>query len=238
MPLLLLALGCLVPPGGKALDSAAGVQPDPVVGTFVLLDALSGSPRTDVTLTSSYGEVVGTDDGQGAVQLLPGGFLVTASADDARDHRLVGVAGDADFTLMSFMSNRTLTGQVMGLLARAADPAKGFLVVGLDHPDLSPAVGAAVEIDAAHDVAFVLGTTGPREGTEITSGVGGFVTFANVAPGPVAVTVTPPEGETCAVYPALAEGVAGVDVVADTVTVLTLHCDVPAAVDTASVDPG
>jgi hypothetical protein len=237
MPLILLALGCLVPPGAELKDTGQPVQPDPVAGTFVMLDALSGDPRTDVTLTSSYGEVVETPDGEGTVQLLPGGFLVTASADDARDHRLVGVAGDEDFTLLSYMSNRTLTGQVMGLLARAADPAKGFLVVGLDHPDLSPAVGASVEIDAAYDVGFVLGTTGPREGTEITSGAGGFVTFANVAPGPVVVDVTPPEGEVCAVFPALAEGVAGVDVVADTVTVLTLHCDVPEVEgDTAAVE--
>lgn len=225
MPLLLLALGCLVPPGAPLDETGAPVQPDPVAGTFVMMDALSGDARADVTLTSSYGEVVDTEDGEGTVQLLPGAFLVTASADDARDHRVVGVAGDEDFVLMSFMSNRTLTGQVMGLMARAADPAKGFLVVGLDHPDLSPAVGASVEIDAAYDVAFVLGSTGPREGAEITSGVGGFVTFANVSPGPVIVDVTPPEGQVCAVFPALAEGVPGVDVLADTVTVLTLHCD-------------
>lgn len=228
MSILLLAFACAVPPGAVLEDSAMPVEPEPVSGTFVMLDALSGDPRTDVTLTSMYEEVVDTEEGEGTVQLLAGGFVVTASADDARDHRLVGVAGDEDFTLLSYMSNRTLTGQVMGMLARAADPAKAFLVVGVDHPDLSPAVGASVEIDAPYDIAFVLGSTGPREGQEITSSVGGFVTFANVTPGPVVVTVTPPEGEACAVFPALEPGTPGVDVLADTVTVLTLHCDVPA----------
>jgi hypothetical protein len=166
MSILLLAFACAVPPGAVLEDSAMPVEPEPVSGTFVMLDALSGDPRTDVTLTSMYEEVVDTEEGEGTVQLLAGGFVVTASADDARDHRLVGVAGDEDFTLLSYMSNRTLTGQVMGMLARAADPAKAFLVVGVDHPDLSPAVGASVEIDAPYDIAFVLGSTGPREGQE------------------------------------------------------------------------
>jgi len=237
MSLLLLALACAVPPGAAPADTGVGDPPVPVEGTFVMLDALSGDARTDVVLTSAYGEEVGTEDGEGTLQLLPGGFLVTASADDARDHRLVGVAGDADFELLSFMSNRTLDGQVMGMLARAADPAKGFLVVAVDHPDLSPAAGASVSVDGTYDVAFTLGATGPREGTDITSSAS-FVTFANVSPGPVVVEVTPPEGEACGVFPALAEGAAGVDIVADTVTVLTLHCDVPSVEDdTAASDP-
>jgi hypothetical protein len=227
MSVLLLALACAVPSEAVLEDSDTPSEPEPVAGTVVMLDAQSGDPRTDVTLTSLSGEVVDTESGEGTVQLLPGDFVVTATADDARDHRLVGIAGNEDFTLLSYMSNRTLTDQVMGMLARAADPAKAFLVVGVDHPDLSPAVGASVNIDAPHDVAFVLGNSGPREGQEITSSVGGFVTFANVTPGPVVVTITPPEGETCAVFPALEPGTPDVDVLADTVTVLTLHCDVP-----------
>lgn len=226
MPLLLLALGCLVPPGAYPVDSGAPAQPEPVTGTFVLLDALSGDARTDVRLTSPHGEVVGTAGGAGTVQLLEGGFVVTASADDARDHRLVGMAGDADFELISFMSNRTLDGQVMGLLARAADPAKGFLVVAVDHPDLTPAAGASVSVDGTYDVAFTMGATGPREGEDITASAS-FVTYGNVSPGPVAITVTPPEGEVCGLFPAMGEGVVGVDVLADTVTVVTVHCDVP-----------
>ena len=226
MSLLLLALACAVPPDAGKMDSGTVDPPEPVLGTFVMLDALSSSARTDVVLTSGTGESTDTTEGEGSLPVLPGAFLITASADDSRDHRLVGVAGDEDFTLLSFMASRTLEGQVMGLLARASDPAKGFLVVAVDHPDLSPAAGASVSVDGNYDVAFTLGATGPREGEEITS-TSSFVTYANVTPGTVAVTVTPPEGEVCGVFPAIAEGTFGVEVTADTVTVVTLHCDVP-----------
>lgn len=235
MPLLLLALACAAPSDPMPVDTGVVDPPTPVAGTFVMLDARSGSALTDVTLTAPSGEVVDTEDGEGTVELLPGGFVVTASADDARDHRLLGVAGDDDFELLSFMSNRTLDGQVMGLLGRAADPAKGFLVVAVDHPDLSPAAGASVAVDGTYDAAFTLGATGPREGTDITSSAS-FVTFANVSPGPVAVTVTPPEGEACGVFPAIAEGVVGLDVIADTVTVLTVHCDAVSGEEDADAD--
>lgn len=228
--LLLLALACAVPPDAGKPDTGDGLAdpPEPVSGTFAMLDALSGSARTDVVLTSSTGESTDTSAGEGTLPVLPGAFLVTASADDSRDHRLVGVAGDADFTLLSFMASRTLEGQVMGMLARASDPAKGFLVVAVDHPDLSPAAGASVSVEGTYDVAFTLGATGPREGEEITAS-SSFVTYANVTPGVVEVTVTPPEGEVCGVFPAIAQGTFGVDVTADTVTVVTLHCDVAEA---------
>lgn len=223
-PLLALTLACAVPEGATAGDDTGGVAADPLDATFVLLDAMTGDVRdSGVTVETADGQVVEADEDGATVQLLPGPFAVVATADDSSPHRLVGVAGEADFTLYSFMANRTLTGQVMGLMGRAADPAKGFLVVAMDHPDLSPATGASASIDAAYDTAFVLKSTGVEETTTIVSGAGGFVTFANVSPGPVDITVTPPDGEACGVFPALADDVE-VSVLADTVTVVTWHC--------------
>ena len=144
---------------------------------------------------------------------------------------MLGMAGEDDFTFISYMSDRTLTGQVMGMLGRSADPAKGFLVVGLDQPDLSPAVGASAEIDASADATFLLGARGPVEGSEITSAVGGFVTFANVTPGPVEITVTPAEGERCVLFPAGDADPVTVGVYADAVTIITFHCDADAESD-------
>ncbi len=229
MSLLLATLfACAAPQGAGAADDSAIPDAATVQGTFVLLDARSGEPRgSGVTAETADGQVVEAGAEGATVSLAPGPFAVVATANDSSPHRLVGVAGDADFTLYSYMADRTLTGQVMGLLGRAADPAKGFLVVALDHPDLTPATGASATIDARYDTAFVLKSTGVEETTQVVPGAGGFVTFANVAPGPVDITVTPPDGEACGVFPAMVDDV-DVGVIADTVTVVTWHCEAAA----------
>ncbi len=227
MPLLLaLSLGCAAPSPTPADDTAAAAV-DPVLGTFVLLDAMTGSPRDDGATVTLDGATVEAGADGATLSVTPGPFVAVATAADSSDHRLVGVAGDADFRLYSYMATRTLTGQVMGRLGRAADPAKGFLVVAMDHADLSPATGASAEIDAPYDTAFVLTQSGVEETNAVFAGAGGFVTFTNVQPGPVSVAISPPEGETCGVFPALAADVP-VTVEADTVTVVTWHCAPPA----------
>ena len=223
MSLLLFLFACASAPDGDAPDSGTAEPPAPVEGRFVLLDPLRGGALTEVSLTTQAGDATDTADGAGALPILPGPFVVTAAAEDARDHHLVGVAGEADFELIAFMSNRTLDSQVLRMLRTAPDPDKAFLVVAVDHPDLSPAAGASVAVDGDYEVAFNLDGGRPQERTEITAGAS-FVTFANVAPGPVEVTVTPPEGESCGVFPALQGGPFTLDVEADTVAVVTFHC--------------
>ena len=104
-----------------------------------------------------------------------------------------------------------------------ADPEKGTLVVALDHPDLSPAVGAEAEIDSSHDGAFVLGGMGASFSNVVPSGAG-FVTFANVDPGPTNITITPPEGESCWFHEAGGEG-ATISVAVGQATVAFFMCE-------------
>ena len=71
---------------------------------------------------------------------------------------------------------------------------------------------------------FSFGSTRPALGQTIISGGGGFVSFANVTPGDVQITVTPPEGSGCALFPAERDEQPTVQVYAGEVTVVAFTC--------------
>ena len=116
-------------------------------------------------------------------------------------HHLYGELGDNNAKQISFVSNDSLTNQVFSALNISPDPSKGIVVIGLDRPNLSPAVGSKAELNGAYELAFTLGSFGPSMGQEVVAGGGGFVSFANVEPGMLEVMVEPAPGETCRLFP-------------------------------------
>ncbi len=113
-------------------------------------------------------------------------------------------------------------GDVFGLLGLVDDPAKGILVVGLDAPNLVPAVGAAATLDVEHGEAFVFGGQLPTPGQAIPAGEQGFVTFPNVSPGWVTIDTTFPTGD-CRSFPSETEN-NQVQVIAGEVAVVAFTC--------------
>lgn len=128
-------------------------------------------------------------------------YEITLEGDDYVTHHLFGEIGDQPAEQISFVSTQSLTQQVLSSLGLTSDPNKGIVVIGLDRPNLAPAIGTSVDLDTEYDKAFILGSFGPSEGNEIISGGGGFVSFANVLPGQVNVLVQPQAGENCTVFP-------------------------------------
>jgi hypothetical protein len=183
----------------------------------VQLDPESLQPLAELEPTDGSGEI-SINVGVGAT------YLVSLSAADTRPHHIIGVAAEEPSTQVTFVSNDTLTSQVFGFLSISPSAERGIVVIGLDKPDLSPAVGASVELSADYDAAFALGQFGPVEQREITAGVGGFITFANVEAGAVSFDVMPPEGERCRVFSGEPEEQLTIPSVAGQVTVVALTC--------------
>jgi len=183
----------------------------------VQLDPESLEPLAELNPTDESGETSITV-GMGAT------YLVSLSAADTRAHHIIGVAAEEPSTQITFVSNDMLTSQVFGFLSISPSAERGIVVIGLDKPDLSPAVGASVELSVDYDAAFALGQFGPVEQREITAGVGGFITFANVEAGAVSFDVTPPEGERCRVFSGEPEEQLTIPSVAGQVTVVALTC--------------
>ncbi len=63
----------------------------------------------------------------------------------------------------------------------------------------------------------------PIPGSDLLPGAASFITFPNTEPGPVQVTVTPPDGQACRSFPAEGDRT-GFEVLADAVTVATWIC--------------
>ena len=148
--------------------------------------------------------------------------LPTAEGVQAVECTVVGVAGDAAFEQITYMSPENITSMVFGSLGLMDNPERGILVVGLDLPNLAPAVGAGASIDKASDNSFVFAGIQAVFATEIPSNGQGFLTFPNVEPGEVNVTVSYPQG-SCRIFPAETEAVP-VTVTAGEVTVVAYTC--------------
>ena len=151
-------------------------------------------------------------------------YEVILTSDQHAPHHIIGDLGDEAVEQVTFVSTFTLTNQVFSLLNLTSDPDKGIVVIGLDLPNLAPAVGASAELSQSYESAFVFGTTTPIAGQTILSGGGGFVSFANVTPGETQVSVTPPEGARCAVFPAEERDQPTIQVYPGEVTVLAFTC--------------
>ena len=118
-----------------------------------------------------------------------------------KTHHIFGGTGQGDATQLSFVSADSLTQQVFSGLGLEVSEGHGIVVIGLDRPNLSPAIGAQAQLGAEYEKAFYVGQFGPVEGNELVAGAGGFISFANVAVGETDVFVTPPPGERCVLFP-------------------------------------
>ncbi len=232
MAAVILAAHCLVACGdaeGTAADAGdadtdtEAEEASTVTATVRLVDAVGGGAPQGATVSFDGDPVeVEGETATGEVSAdVP--FELRAEATGYADYMLNGHAGQSDFTLTSFVSSRSTTDYVMGTLGMSVDASKGFVVVGVDTPALEPVVGARVEIDSTHDDPFVFAGSTPQLGDTIPDGGAGFVSFPNVDPGTAGISVTPPEGLSCSVFPGPGE-LSEIEVYADRVSVISYTC--------------
>jgi len=206
-----------------SLDTDIVDTPEPVTASIQLLDVQGGTLPEGIVVTSPLETVTLDSDSAGSIQVpTQEQFYLEVAADAFITHHLTGVTGEEDFRLVSFFASESTKALMYGLLKLDESVDTGILIVALDNPDLSPAVGAAADIDATHDGAFVSTSFGVAFSNVV--GTGGFVAFPNVDPGKTTISVTPPEGKTCLFHPAGGEN-ATVDIIANEATVAFFVCD-------------
>lgn len=224
VPLLALAVAsCQSPSDDGAATAGAEPEIEPVVGQFQLIDAATGKGFEGGTLT--LGQATAQTDAQGRATLdVPSGaFDVSLTGPSIATYTLAGAAGALDFSFISYVSTRKTTSQVAAFLGTTLDSTRGILVVAADDPQLKPAVGTKVSIDALADEPFVIASAGPKRGDTVVAG-GSFVSFFNVTPGSVRIELTPPAGQACHVAPGPGPRDT-VEVLADGVTVIAYVCE-------------
>lgn len=227
---LLLSISLLTacPPGD---DDDSGPTPEPVpdfvLATVRVTDAETGALFEGVDVAFDDQAEVTDSDGRADVTvptLEP--FEITLSADGFADHVLTGVVGGADFIFPFGVSSSAFTDTVLTSLGLVADPAKGTLVVSLDTVALQAASGSSTSIDSTSDAPYIFVNGVAQAGSELIFEAEAFVTFPNVDPGPVTVSIVPPEDDVCLGFPALdaTDDLRTFDVAADTVTVVDFIC--------------
>lgn len=206
-----------------SLDTDIVDPPEPVAASIQLLDVQGGALPEGIVVTSPLETVTLDSSSAGSIQIpAQEQFYLEVAADAFITHHLTGMAGQEDFRLVSFFASESTGTLMYGLLGLQKSADKGILIVALDNPDLSPAVGAAADIDATHDGAFVSTSFGVAFSNVVNTG--GFVAFPNVDPGETTISVTPPEGKTCVFHPAGGAG-ATVNMMANEATVAFFVCD-------------
>ncbi len=201
----LLTAGCPAPADDD--DSAADDDdvPEFVDATFVFAPAANDVVVEGLEVT--WGEDTATTDANGRARFtVPSqvDFSVSGEGADIQTTWFEGNTGVRSFQFTTFVGPVALRDAVVdALLLPARDPGKGTLVVAMDTQALQAAMGASAAISAASDDPFVFVDGQPQLGSELIFQADGFVTFPNVAPGDVTVTVTPPEGGICLSFPAL-----------------------------------
>ncbi len=202
---LLLLTAC---PADDDDDSAPDedVIPEFVFGQARVLDAVSGARVGGLDVTVDE-ELVATDDeGQARFEMgSQSDFAMEIVGPDIQTTWLEGNSGIQDFTFTTFVGSVAVhDGVVAQLGLPARDPSKGTLVVAMDTPALQAAEGAAAAINVDSDSPFVFVDGVPTLGSELVFQAAGFVTFANVEPGAVTVTVSAPPNTACLSFPGLA----------------------------------
>ena len=178
--------------GEEKTDSAEPL-PKPVLVDITLLDAIQGAPMGNATLTSTLDEQ--TTDATGTASVLvqeEQAITVIATAPGYTPHHLELFSGRTNYSAVSLMASRQAGLQIYSLLSPALEvqPDKAIVIVALDNPDLSPAVGAQATISGNSDDPFILTSISASYGNEVTSAAAGFVAFPNVEVGPHTITVT------------------------------------------------
>lgn len=200
-------------------DVPAAVE---VAATLRVVDPATGGGSAGVTVTAGDSEATTDGQGRGTVNIASGAYEITLTKSGVRTHRVFGVANEQPFEQITYMSPEMITALVYNSLGLTDDAERGILVVGLDLPNLAPAVGAGATIDRDSGDPFVFAGVRAAFATEIPDNGQGFITFPNVEPGPVNVTVTYPDGQ-CRVFPAETYAVP-VEVTAGEVSVVAYTC--------------
>ena len=212
--------------GEEKTDSAEPL-PKPVLVDITLLDAIQGDAMGNATLTSTLDEQ--TTDATGKATVLvqeEQAITVIATASGYIPHHLELFSGRTNYSAVSLMASREAGIQIYSLLNPSLEVQvdKGIVIVALDNPDLSPAVGARASISGNSDDPFILTNISATYSNEVTASAAGFVAFPNVEAGAHTITVTSPEGKTCQQHVAGAVETAEIEVLADTVHVVFFMC--------------
>ena len=211
----------------KPTTDSAEPLPKPVLVDITLIDAIQNDTMGNVTLTSDLdSQTTGSD---GTVRLLVDeeqAITVQAQAAGYMPHHLELFSGKINYSAVSLMASRNATEQIYGILTPSleVDSSKGIIIVALDHPDLSPAIGASARISGTSADPFILTSISAQYGNEVTPSAGGFVAFPNVDPGAQTISVTSPSGKTCVHHVAGSIETASIEVLADTVHVVFFVC--------------
>lgn len=179
----------------------------------------------NVTLTSSLDSQ--TTNEQGVATILVDEeepITIEATAAGYVPHYLELHSGRVNYGAVSLMASQSAAEQIFGYLSLTQDTTKGIIIVALDNPDLSPAVGAQASIDVESDNPFVLTSFAPEFGNEVLPNAGGFVAFPNVPAGDVTIQVTSPTDSTCIQHPAGEREVATIAVQSGIVHVVFFTC--------------
>ena len=220
--IFLLSLFACTP--DKSTDSATP-KSKPVLAEITLIDAIQGDTMGNVTLTSSLESQ--TTDEQGTATILVDEektITIEAQAAGYMPHFLELHSGRVNYRAVSLMASKSATDQIYGFLSLTPDTTKGIIIVALDNPDLTPAIGSSASITAESDNPFILTAIAPEFGNEVTPNAGGFVAFPNVAAGSVQIDVLSPADSTCIHHPVGETERATIDVKADTVHIVFFTC--------------
>lgn len=201
--------------------SDVDMEPEGTALTVRLLDPVSTRGLANISLSTGDQTVQTDESGRGVVYVQPGLYAVRMEREGTRPHILFGQAGTTPFEQVSFFSSERVTGFVFQSLGLVDDMSKGMIVVGLDMPNLAPAIGASASIDAAHDSPFIL-TNRAVAGDTVIEGAGGFVTFPNVEPGEVRLEASYPMG-ACRPFP-IESGESTISVEAGAVSIFAFTC--------------
>ena len=206
-------VGCAAPP------------PTQVEGRFRLVDVGLGEPIGDGTLTFDELSINTDNSGWAPFSLATeSDYVVRADVVGYAQLLMVGRTAIEDFEYNAYLADRELTDQIFRWLGYAYDPERGGVMVGLQRPSGAAAVGAAAELNVDHDYPFVIEGTLPVLGSFIPYDGLSVMSFPNVEPGQVQVSVTPPQGKTCSAFPDGASRVE-IPVEADHMTMLIFVCE-------------
>jgi hypothetical protein len=207
-------------PDGEALEPG---DDEIVVQGAVVAAAPGADPAGRSVWSSHRPEVVRLTDGSGRYELVvpeDGDVDVTVEGEGLVDH-VVAIQSAWQRGLSSGLVHALFTPDVLGtvhgeLYGLPPTPGRGWVWVQVGGPDGAPVAGTRVELSAPHDGAVAFGGGDPVPGDRIQAGRQNLG-FANVPAGPLSITVTPPDGETC-------RGRAEVEVPPDALLQVTWSC--------------
>lgn len=220
---ILLSIACIP----EKITDSAEPQPKPVLAEITLIDAIQGDLMGNVSLTSTLDAQTTNSEGKATILVNEEQTItIEASVAGYMPHFLEFHSGRVNYSAVSLVASRNATNQIYSLLSPSisVDATKGIIIVALDNPDLSPAVGATASISAQSDDPFVLTSISASYGNEVVPNAGGFVAFPNVETGATTVTVQSPDGSTCIHHPVGETEEARIDVQADAVHVVFFMC--------------